>query len=128
MFNNGNSKGLTEFIPRGGHFAPNSIVGDKALWKNAQKIAKKNSASDIINKATPRLSPFCTANVWLPKYVPSDITSLNHNDMDKTKAINAMIKLLTPILKFWNAKIALNVSANKDILVFNGQGLGDTKW
>jgi hypothetical protein len=63
VFNNGNSKGLTEFIPRGGHLAPNSIVGDKALWKNAQKIPKKNSASDIINKATPRLSPFCTANV-----------------------------------------------------------------
>jgi hypothetical protein len=31
VFNNGNSKGLTEFIPKGGHLAPNSMVGDKAL-------------------------------------------------------------------------------------------------
>jgi hypothetical protein len=31
-------------------------------------------------------------------------------------------------LKFWNANIALNVNANKDILVFKGQGLGDTRW
>lgn len=128
MFSKGNSKGLTEFIPRGGHLAPNSIVGDSALWKNAQKIPKKNNASDIINKATPILSPFWTAKVWFPKYVPSDITSLNHNDMDNIKAIKARIKLLIPILKFWNANIALYVKANKDKLVFKGQGLGDTKW
>jgi len=42
-------------------------VGDNALWKKAQKIARKNSASDTINKATPMLSPLCTANVWFPK-------------------------------------------------------------
>lgn len=128
VFNKGNSKGFIEFIPIGGHFAPNSIVGDKALWKNAQKIAKKNSASDTINKATPILSPFCTAKVWLPKYVPSDITSLNHNDIDNIKAIKAKVKLLIARLKFWNAKTALKVSVNNDKLVFSGQGLGDTKW
>ena len=128
VFNNGNSKGFIESIPIGGHFAPNSIVGDKALWKNAQKMAKKNKASDAINKATPILSPFCTAKVWFPKYVPSDITSLNHNDIDNIKAIKAKFKLLIAKLKFWNAKTALNVNANKDILVLRGQGLGDTKW
>jgi hypothetical protein len=63
VFNNGNSNGFTEFIPKGGHLAPNSIVGAKALWKNAQNIPKKNKASDIINKATPILIPFCTAKV-----------------------------------------------------------------
>ena len=67
MFNKGNSKGLIESIPIGGHFAPNSIVGDNALWKKAQKIAKKNKASDTINNATPIFNPFCTAKVWLPK-------------------------------------------------------------
>jgi len=128
VFNKGNSKGFIESIPIGGHFAPNSIVGDKALWKNAQNIAKKNKASDTINKATPMLSPFCTAKVWLPKYVPSDITSLNHNDIDNIRANKANVKLFMAKLKFWKAKTALKVSVNNDKLVFNGQGLGDTRW
>jgi hypothetical protein len=40
-----------------------------ALWKNVQNIAKKNKASDTINKPTPRFNPLWTARVWLPKYV-----------------------------------------------------------
>jgi hypothetical protein len=36
--------------------------------------------------------------------------------------------LLIPKVKFWKANIALNVTANNEKLVFNGQGLGDTKW
>ena len=82
MFSKGNSKGLTASIPLGGHWAPSSTVGDKALWKKAQNIAKKNKASDTINKATPIFKPFCTAKVWFPKYVPSEITSLNQNDIE----------------------------------------------
>jgi len=31
VFNKGNSKGFIESIPKGGHLAPNSTVGDKAL-------------------------------------------------------------------------------------------------
>lgn len=31
VFNKGNSKGLTGSIPKGGHWAPNSTVGVKAL-------------------------------------------------------------------------------------------------
>jgi hypothetical protein len=31
VFNKGSSKGLIESIPKGGHLAPNSTVGDKAL-------------------------------------------------------------------------------------------------
>ena len=50
-------------IPIGGHCAPNSTVGDKALWKKAQNIAKKNNASLTINNATPMFKPLCTANV-----------------------------------------------------------------
>jgi hypothetical protein len=57
VFNKGNSKGFIASIPIGGHWAPNSTVGDKALWKNAQNIARKNKASDTINKATPKLRP-----------------------------------------------------------------------
>jgi len=84
VFNNGNSKGFTGSIPIGGHCPPNSIVGVKALWKKAQNIAKKNKASDTINKITPKFNPFCTAKVWLPKKVPSAIISLNHKDIDAT--------------------------------------------
>jgi hypothetical protein len=50
-------------IPNGGHCAPISTSGLKALWKYAQKIAKKKNTSDIINKATPKFNPFCTAKV-----------------------------------------------------------------
>ena len=71
VFSKGNSKGLTGSIPAGGHWAPNSTVGVSALWKNAQNIAKKNKASETINKRTPKFNPFWTAPVWLPKKVPS---------------------------------------------------------
>jgi len=43
--------------------APNSTAGERALWKNVQNIAKKNKASDTINKPTPRFNPLCTARV-----------------------------------------------------------------
>ena len=56
VLSNGNSKGFTGSIPIGGHWPPNSTVGVRALWKNAQKIAIKNSASDTINKITPKFN------------------------------------------------------------------------
>ena len=31
-----------------------------------------------MNKPTPKFNPFCTAFVWLPRYVASEIISLNH--------------------------------------------------
>ena len=69
VLSKGNSKGLIASIPIGGHIAPNSTVGERALWKKVQKIATKNKASDTINRATPMLSPLWTAKVWLPIYV-----------------------------------------------------------
>jgi hypothetical protein len=63
VLSSGNSKGSIASIPIGGHIAPNSTAGDKALWKNVQKIAKKNKASDTINKPTPIFNPLCTAKV-----------------------------------------------------------------
>ena len=41
MLSKGNSKGLTASIPAGGQWAPSSTVGDSALWKKVQKMAKK---------------------------------------------------------------------------------------
>ena len=128
VFNKGNSNGFIALIPIGGHLAPSSIVGAKALWKKAQNIAKKKSASDIINNPTPILIPLCTANVWLPKNVPSEITSLNHKLILYTKHKSANNKTLREELKLWKLKTALNVTASKLKLVNKGQGLGDTRW
>jgi hypothetical protein len=99
VFIKGSSKGSIASIPIGGHIAPNSIAGERALWKNVQKIAKKNKASDTINRPTPIFNPLCTANVWLPIYVPSAIISRNQNDIDKTKDIILKSKLYSPYSK-----------------------------
>lgn len=47
-------------MPVGGHAHPNSGVGDRLLWKNAQKNAKKNRTSEVINKIIPHRSPLVT--------------------------------------------------------------------
>lgn len=90
VLSSGNSKGLTESTPSGGHCAPISTGGESAPWKKVQKIARKNSASLTINKATPMFKPLCTAEVWLPKYVASLITSLNQRDIDSTTSNRAI--------------------------------------
>lgn len=128
VLSNGNSKGSIASIPIGGHWAPNSTVGDKALWKNAQNIAKKNNASDTINKATPIFIPLWTANVWLPKYVASLITSRHQKDIDNiTKKKAGNIKLLA-LVKPCITNTPLVVKFNKAIEVSIGQGDGETKW
>jgi len=124
----GNSKGLTASIPVGGHWAPKSIVGDSALWKKVQNMAKKNKASLTINKATPMFKPLCTAKVWLPKYVASDITSLNQKDIEQIKDINASGKKSRALVKPCIAKTPAVVSAKRETQVSIGQGDGDTKW
>lgn len=117
VFNKGNSKGFIDCIPKGGHFAPNSIVGDNALWKNAQKIAKKNNASDTINNPIPMFIPLWTANVWLPKYVPSDIISLNQRLILRIKLIRPADNIYKVPGKLWNKSTALRVIVNKAIQV-----------
>jgi hypothetical protein len=39
------------------------MVGDKLLWKKAQKNEKKNKISDVINKIMPHRSPLATIRV-----------------------------------------------------------------
>ena len=128
VFNKGSSNGLIASIPSGGHWAPNSTVGDKAEWKKAQNIAKKNNASDTINKATPIFNPFCTAKVWLPKYVPSLITSRHQNDIDSITDKKADVKKLFALLKPCIVNTPLVVNVNNAIHVYKGHGDGDTKW
>lgn len=88
----------------------------------------KKNTSLTINKATPRLRPFWTANVWHPKNVPSAATSRNHsiiaNNVDKNPIITRGPPFTFP-LKY----ITLDsVSVNRANDVINGQGEGSTRW
>lgn len=60
VFNSGTLNGLRGVIPVGGHAQPSSGVGDKLLWKNAQKKAKKKSTSDVIKRIIPHRNPLVT--------------------------------------------------------------------
>jgi hypothetical protein len=63
VFNSGILKGFRGVIPAGGQQQPSSGVGDSLLWKNAQKNAKKNNTSEVINKIIPHRNPFVTYEV-----------------------------------------------------------------
>jgi hypothetical protein len=128
VLSNGSSKGFIGSIPIGGHWAPNSTVGVRALWKKAQKIAIKNNASDTIKSIIPKLSPFWTANVWSPKNVLSLIISLNHKDIEITTNIIDIYNNIYVLWKLCRLNAVLVVRLNKAILVYKGQGEGDTKW
>jgi len=60
VFSRGTLNGFRGVIPDGGHIQPSSGVGDKLLWKNAQKNAKKNNTSDVIKRIIPQRSPLVT--------------------------------------------------------------------
>ena len=57
--------------------------------EECSEYSYEKQASETINNITPKFNPFCTAKVWLPKYVPSDIISLNHKDIEDTNKYNA---------------------------------------
>jgi len=56
----GTENGFSGLIPVGGQEQPNSGVGARLLWKNAQKKAKKNIISEVINRIIPQRSPLVT--------------------------------------------------------------------
>jgi hypothetical protein len=56
----GTLKGFKGLIPIGGQQHPISGVGDRLLWKNAQKNAKKKHTSDKMNRIIPRRRPLVT--------------------------------------------------------------------
>jgi len=63
VFRRGTLNGFSGLIPAGGQQHPSSGVGDRLLWKKAQKNAKKNSTSDVINRIIPHRSPVVTYEV-----------------------------------------------------------------
>jgi hypothetical protein len=60
VLSNGTLNGFKGLIPVGGQQQPSSGVGASLLWKNAQKNAKKNRTSDVINRIIPHRSPLVT--------------------------------------------------------------------
>ena len=128
VFNNGNSKGLTVLIPLGGQNVPISVLGETALWKKAQKIAKKKYASLTINNPIPMFNPLCTADVWLPKYVASVVMSLNQKHIELTNPIKEIYKNINAKVKPCIVNTTDVVNANKVLLVVIGQIEGETKW
>lgn len=126
VFRSGTLNGLSGLIPVGGQAQPNSGVGANLLWKNAQKNAKKNSTSDVINRIIPHRKPFVTYVVWWPIKVLSRITSRHH------WIIDIMIKNVAtkrPIVVWrWNHDVNPSARESAPKEAVNGQGLISTRW
>lgn len=60
--------------------------------------------------------------------LPSDIISLNQKDIVETREVKANSKNIPAQIKPCMVKTPDNVTVNKLILLYNGQGDGDTKW
>lgn len=88
----------------------------------------KKKISETMNNATPRLRPFCTANVWLPIRVPSATTSRNHRIMALTVVMNPMATSRPPLAKplKYIADAIVKINSAKD--VSSGHGEGVTRW
>lgn len=126
VFNKGILNGLKGWINLGGHIDPNSTLGERLLWKKAQKKAVKNKISEIINKIIPHFIFLKTIIVWLPWKVASRQMSRHHWYIVKKEMIIATkvkvncdkcIVLIIPIIKL---KVA-----NDPV---KGHGLLFTKW
>jgi hypothetical protein len=115
-------------IPVGGQTPPILNVGERLEWKNAQKKAKKNIISEIINKTIPSLRPLWTIDVCCSSKVASLIISLHQayiTNNTKNKPVEANDK---PPVNFCidKTKPAVNMKTPKDAII--GHGLGSTKW
>ena len=126
VFSKGTLNGFSGVIPAGGQQHPSSGVGDSLLWKNAQKKAKKNSTSDVINRIIPHRSPFVTYDVWCPINVPSRITSRHHWIIDKIISKAATMRQIIPWP--WNHAAIPMAKQKAPIEAVKGHGLNSTKW
>lgn len=52
------------WTPGGGQVQEIWGVGARLLWKNAQKNARKNMISEIMNRIIPNFSPLRTKEEW----------------------------------------------------------------
>lgn len=91
VFNKGTSQGLKGWIPTGGHIDPNSILGERLEWKNAQKNETKKKTSEVINNTIPHFSPLITILLCNPWLVLSREISRHHVKDTKIRYNNLTI-------------------------------------
>ena len=126
MFNKGTWNGLNTLIPKGGHTAPTSTLGDNLLWKKAQKNLTKKKTSEIIKRAIPQRSPSSTIDVCIPWIAPSRLMSRHHwiitinskNIPNKKRNISFL----------WNHATIPVVKYKPPIAPNKGQGDSSTIW
>jgi len=126
VLRSGTWKGLIVIILIGGQIVPTSKLGERLLWKKAQKKEKKNKISEIINNIMPHRRPFTTMFVWYPCSALSRDTSRHH-----WAEINNIIIILTikKIGVFLHIRIIILVRVEYVITpIKKGQGLRKTMW
>ena len=126
VFNKGTWNGLNTLIPKGGQIEPTSILGERLLWKKAQKNLTKKKISDTINKAIPQRNPNSTIEVWSPWIVPSRLISRHHWIITN---INIITPKINKIIEFkWNQETIPVVKYNPPTAPNKGHGDSSTIW
>lgn len=117
----GTWNGLRGSMPVGGQWLPSSTVGARLLWKKAQKNAKKNRTSEVINRIIPHRKPTPTGTVWCPWKVASRETSRHHWNI----VINTIISPNRTREKLWkwNQTTRPTVVNKAPAAPVSGQGL-----
>ena len=126
LFKRGTLKGLKTTMPEGGQILPISTLGDKLLWKKAQKNEKKNKTSEVIKKITPQRSPLTTILVWSPWNVPSREISRHHWYITKQVEITPKINKDSSNLLNHLTNPTVNIIALREPV--RGHGLISTRW
>ena len=126
VFNKGIWNGLKALIPNGGQRLPISTLGERLLWKNAQKKLKKKRTSEVINKIIPQRKPTPTIVVCWPWKVPSRTTSRHHWNI--TKLVKIKPKSIRSIEKVWNHFAIPDTKDSTLKAPKKGQGLISTRW
>ena len=93
VLNSGRAVASRGTIPVGGQATANSKVGERALWKYAQKIEKKTRTSVPINIVIPWLSARLTSKVWSPARVASRAMSRHQNPIVRRRETSEKLKL-----------------------------------
>lgn len=124
VLSRGTPQGWIGFIPVGGQVIPISAVGDRALWKKAQKNEKKNITSEATNKMNPIFIPRTTYVVCIPRNVASRTTSRHQKIM--TSAMLNRPRLAVNILSPWNQLTNPVVTVKAATAPAMGQGLRST--
>lgn len=81
-----------------------------------------------MKSVTPRVRPFCTANVWHPRYDPSAETSRNHRIIANSVDRNPIPTRGRAFPYPWKYSTAGIVSPSRANDTSRGHGDGSTRW